>query len=62
MTKKITVPEEYQFRLCRIDGADEKRLLDWLNFITANAYRDGYATGYHDRGIFTRIKRRITRK
>ena len=62
MTKKITVPEKYRFRLARIDSADENRLLEWLNFITANAYRDGYATGYRERGILTRLKRRLTRK
>lgn len=62
MTKKIKVPDEYQFCLCRIDGADEKRLLEWLNFIMANAYRAGYATGYRERGILTRLKRRLTRK
>lgn len=62
MTKKITVPEEYQFCLCRIDGADEKRLLEWLNFITANAYRAGYTAGSRERGILARIKRRFTRK
>ena len=66
MTKKITVPEKYQFRMDRIDSQPlsdtEKQLLEILNIAMADAYREGYAIGYRERGILTRLQRRLTRK
>lgn len=66
MTKKITVPEKQQFRMGRIDSQPlsdtENQLLEILNIAMADAYREGYAIGYRERGILTRFKRRLTRK
>lgn len=66
MTKKITVPEKYQFRMDRIDSQplsdNEKQFFEILNIVMADAYREGYAIGYRERGILTRIKRRFTGK
>lgn len=60
--KRITVPDEYYIHLDHIENKPlsdaEKWFLEALNFFVGRAYR----AGYRDRGIFTRIKRRITRK
>lgn len=55
--KEITVPAKHQYQWdCQND--EERLFKAIMNDILAAAYRDGY----RDRGIFTRIKRRITRK
>jgi len=55
--KEITVTAKHQYQWNRQN--DKERLFKAvLNDIVAAAYRDGY----RDRGIFTRIKRRLTKK
>lgn len=61
MQKKITVPAKHQYSW-DYQTETSRQLMQVLNELLANAYKDGYATGYHDRGIFTRIKRRLTKK
>lgn len=41
---------------------NEKQFFEILNIVMADAYREGYAIGYRERGILTRIKRRFTGK
>lgn len=63
MTKKITVPEEYQFRPNGRPLSDtEKLLFEKLNHLTASAYRAGYTAGYRECGILAKLKRRLIRK
>lgn len=65
MTKKIIVPDKHKLHAFRLDRSlsdEEKQVIILVNKAISNAYRDGYLTGYRERGILTRLKRRLTRK